>query len=149
MANIEILPENIEEVDPILGALNSYIRSRFARHKIENMQEAAIINDILNAEVKPNGENFGLSLKKIINATRVILQNQKILFIEDEAMNVAEKLELNFISYPVDFSLVKDFSLKYWYYANYSANINYFYFAAHEHVGLITYYLTGKSSKIY
>ena len=94
-------------------------------------------------------ENFVFSKKFIDNKN-----NEKWLLVTSafhmkRAMNVAEKLGLNFISYPVDFSLSKDFNFKYWYYANYSANINYFYFATHEYIGLIAYYLTGKSNKIY
>jgi len=94
-------------------------------------------------------ENFVFSKKFIDNKN-----NEKWLLVTSafhmkRAMNVAEKLELNFISYPVDFRLGKDFSFKNWYYENYYANISYFYFAAHEYIGLIAYYLTGKSSKIY
>ena len=94
-------------------------------------------------------ENFVFSKKFIDNKN-----NEKWLLVTSafhmkRAMNVAGKLGLNFISYPVDFVLSKDFNFKYWYIPNYSTNINHFYFSTHEYIGLITYYLTGKSNKIY
>ncbi len=99
-------------------------------------------------------ENFAFSKKFIDNKN-----NEKWLLVTSafhmkRAMNVAEKLELNFIPYPVDFNLGKDFdsavNLNNWYHpGNYPPNITYFYSVAHEYAGLITYYLTKRSSKIY
>ena len=113
------------------------------------LMEIEIDRIIFEDKSRNTYENFVFSKKFIDNKN-----NEKWLLVTSafhmkRAMNVAEKLELNFISYPVDFSLSKDFSFKYWYRANYSANINYFYFATHEYLGLIIYYLTGKSNKIY
>ena len=94
-------------------------------------------------------ENFVFSKKFIDNKN-----NEKWLLVTSafhmkRVMNVAEKLELNFIPYPVDFSTAKNFSFGSWYAQNYPANMNHFYIAMHEYTGLIAYYLTGKSSKIY
>ena len=94
-------------------------------------------------------ENFAFSKKFIDNKN-----NEKWLLVTSafhmkRVMNVAEKLKLNFISYPVDFSIGKNFSLEPWYAQNYPTNMNHFQIAMHEYVGLIAYYIAGKSSKIY
>ena len=66
------------------------------------------------------------------------------------SMSVAEKLDLNFIPYPVDFRTGKNFSWRFWYHrTNFLQNMNDFQLAAHEYIGLVAYYLTKKSSKIF
>jgi len=74
---------------PISVTLNKYLNSRLAYHKAEP-QEAMVLFDLLEAEVKPNGENFGISLRKIINAARVILEGKAVLMMDDDALNVPE-----------------------------------------------------------
>ena len=64
------------------------------------------------------------------------------------AMNISEKLEWKFIPYPVDFRTGKELiSLK----PNFSLleNFNSFNLASHEIVGLISYFILGRSSKIF
>lgn len=77
------------ETNPIAKTLKDYLGSRLAYHKCETYR-AAIIHDILEAEVKPNGENFGMSLRKIINAARCLLQNKAILMCDDDSLMCAE-----------------------------------------------------------
>lgn len=93
MADDDIIFQNTIMKDyidnPIIVTLKNYLNSRLAFHRPEP-QEALLIYDILNAEVKPNGENFGVSLRKIMNACRVILQNKAILFLDDDALSVPE-----------------------------------------------------------
>jgi hypothetical protein len=67
------------------------------------------------------------------------------------AMSVAEKLELNFIPYPVDYRLQTAYNWKLVYIVkgrNFLTNLNNFQLAVHEYIGLIVYYLTKKSNKI-
>ena len=67
------------------------------------------------------------------------------------AMSVAEKLELNFIPYPVDYRLQTAYNWKLVYIVkgrNFLTNLNHFQLAVHEYIGLIVYYLTKKSNKI-
>ena len=80
---------NKDEKNPIAETLKDYLGSRLSFHRAEQ-HEAMIIHDILEAEVKPNGENFGHSLRKIINASRAILQKKAILMCDDDALMVAE-----------------------------------------------------------
>ena len=94
-------------------------------------------------------ENFIFSKKYIVNNS-----NEKWLLITSashmkRAMSIAKKLKLDFLPYPVDFYLEKDFLLDEWYRANYSENIEYFKLASYEYLGLIVYFLSGRSSKIY
>jgi len=77
------------EVNPIAKTLKDYLGSRLAYHKCE-LHKAAIIMDILEADVKPNGANFGVSLRKIINAARCLLQNKAILMCDDDSLMCAE-----------------------------------------------------------
>ena len=63
-------------------------------------------------------------------------------------MNVAEKLEWNLIPYPVDFRTGKYFSFKPSLF-NFLENFNTFNLASHEFFGLFSYYLLGRTSKIY
>ena len=64
------------------------------------------------------------------------------------AMNISKKLEWKFIAYPVDFRTGKELiSLK----PNFNLleNFNSFNLASHEIVGLISYFILGRSSKIF
>ena len=63
-------------------------------------------------------------------------------------MNIAEKLEWNLIPYPVDFRTGKYFSFKPSF-VNFLENFNTFNLASHEFFGLISYYILGRTSKIY
>ena len=62
------------------------------------------------------------------------------------ALNIAEKLEWKFIPYAVDFKMSKKFSWKPT--INFLSNITTFQAASHEWIGMIAYYLMGRSSKI-
>ena len=62
-------------------------------------------------------------------------------------LNIANKLKWNLIPYAVDFKQTKKFSWKPS--INFLGNIRTFHFASHEWLGLVFYYLTGKSSKIF
>jgi hypothetical protein len=86
--------DNAPELNPMVETLKGFLRSRLAYHKVRNIEEAVLINDILDAWVKPNGENFGMSLKKIICATRCILQKKQILLMDDDALFVPESPNL-------------------------------------------------------
>ena len=63
-------------------------------------------------------------------------------------MNIAEKLEWNLIPYPVDFRTGKYFSFKPSF-VNFLENFSTFNLASHEFFGLFSYYLLGRTSKIY
>ena len=111
------------------------------------------INQIIFEDKSRNTyENLVFSKKFIDNK-----DNEKWLLVTSafhmkRAMSVAEKLKLNFIPYPVDFILKKNYSWKRLYIKrtySFLINMNHFELAAHEYVGLIAYYLTKKSSKIY
>lgn len=86
--------DNAPELNPMVETLKGYLRSRLAYHKVRNIEEAVLINDILDTMVKPNGDNFGMSLKKIICATRCILQKKQILLMDDDALFVPESPNL-------------------------------------------------------
>ena len=95
-------------------------------------------------------ENFIFSEKFIGNTKK-----EKWLLITSayhmkRAMGVAKKLNLNLVPYPVDFMLNKNFSWRFWYHKIYFLNnMNDFQLAAHEHIGLIAYYLSKKSNIMY
>ena len=62
-------------------------------------------------------------------------------------LNIGEKLNWTFIPYAVDFKSSRVFS---WGLSiNFLRNINVLQSASHEWIGLITYYLMGRTSKIY
>ena len=63
------------------------------------------------------------------------------------ALNVAEKLNWEFIPYAVDFYIPKKFSWKPS--LNFIGNIYSMHSASHEWVGLVAYYLMGRTNKIY
>ena len=66
----------------------------------------------------------------------------------NRAINVAEKLNWQFIPYPVDFRTGKSFtSFKPSF--RLLGNFNYFDLASHEIVGLISYYILGRSIKVF
>ena len=95
-------------------------------------------------------ENILFSKKFISNE-----KNEKWLLVTSayhmkRAITVAEKLELSFIPYPVDFITRKNFTWKNWYeYNNFLSNMNDFQLATHEYIGLITYYFSKKGNKIF
>ena len=87
--------------------------------------------------------------KKIANPTK----DEKWLIITSSfhmkrTMNVAEKLEWHLIPYPVDFRTGKYFSFKPSF-VNLLENFNAYNLAAHEFIGLFSYYILGRTSKIY
>ncbi len=63
------------------------------------------------------------------------------------ALNVAEKLDWEFIPYAVDYQIPKKFSWKPSF--NFIHNVVAMQSASHEWIGLISYYLMGRTSKIY
>lgn len=81
------------ETNPITKGLKDYLKSRLAYHKTD-MYKAMIIHDMLDAIVKPNGENFGISLRKIINAARCLLQNKAMMMCDDDALMCPESPKL-------------------------------------------------------
>ena len=62
-------------------------------------------------------------------------------------MNVAEKLKWQLIPYATDFNYPKKF--KFGISINFLYNLSQFQTATHEWIGLVYYYLTGKSDKIF
>ena len=104
---------------------------------------------IFESESNNTFENFLFS-KKLINPK----SNEKWLLVTSSfhmsrAMNIAEKLEWEFIPYPVDFrtgnkkiKLIPSFT-------KILQNFNTFNLASHEIVGLISYYFLDRTSKIY
>lgn len=117
----------------------------FTRMKID-------VNKIIfEDQSKDTYENFIFS-KKFINNT----DGEKWLLVTSashmkRAMSVAEKLGLNFIPYPVDYIVHKNYSWKVNYFLKgrrFLKNLNHFKIAAHEYVGLIAYYLSKRSSKL-
>ena len=92
-------------------------------------------------------ENIYFS-KKLIQSKNWLLITSAIHM--KRAMYVAEKLQIDFIPYPVDFTKTNNFSFKDFYLRNnYLLNMRDFQSASYEIIGLVAYYLTGKSSKIY
>ena len=63
------------------------------------------------------------------------------------AILIGEKNGWDFIAYPVDFKINKDFKFKPS--LKLLSNINYFNSGSHEWLGLISYYLMGRTSKIF
>ena len=95
-------------------------------------------------------ENFIYSKKFIDNINDETWLLVTSAFHMKRAMSVAEKLNLNFIPYPVDFIVSETFSWRFWYHkTNFLINMNDFQLAAHEYIGLISYYLTKKSNVMY
>ena len=108
------------------------------------------INKVLFESKSNNTYENILFSKKIINPKK----NEKWLLITSafhmsRAMNIAEKLEWEFIPYPVDFRVGRD---KIKFVPNFTKilqNFNTFNLASHEIVGLISYYYLGRTSKIF
>ena len=102
---------------------------------------------IFESKSRNTFENILFS-KKIINPRES--ENWLLVtssFHMSRAINVAEKLDWKFIPYPVDFRTSKKFiSFK----PGFALldNFNSFNLASHEVVGLLSYYLLGRSSKI-
>ena len=116
--------------------------------------------------VKMLFNNFDIDTSKIIfelnarNTYENILLSKKIAnpmpsenwllvtsaFHMSRAMNVAETLEWTFIPFAVDFKVSKNF---FWLPSlNFFENMNTFQFSSHEWIGLLAYYLMGRSNKI-
>ncbi len=135
------------------GGVGTFSKSKLSGADVAKMfykrMGINIENIIFEDKSRNTYENFLFS-KKFID----INENKNWLLVTSashmrRAMNVAEKLNLNFKAYPVDFKLRKEFKTNEWYTPKYPSNIKYFHLATHELVGLIVYYLTGKSNKIY
>lgn len=62
------------------------------------------------------------------------------------AIYISEKLDLKLIAYPTDYKTAKKFTWKLSF--NFLGNLSSFQFSSHEWVGIIAYYLMGRSSKI-
>ena len=63
------------------------------------------------------------------------------------AIHVGEKLEWEFIPYPTDYKQPKKF--KWREPANFLGNLQNFQHSSHEWIGIISYYLMGRSSQIF
>ena len=86
--------------------------------------------------------------KNIINPKK----NEKWLLVTSafhlhRALSVAEKLKWNFIPYPTDFSMLKDYDWTHHY--GFFNNISRFHEATYEWLGIIYYYYTGRSARIF
>ena len=110
-------------------------------------QQVNISDIIFESESKNTYENI-LYSKKIANPTSI----QKWVLVTtafhmNRALNVAEKLDWEFLPYAVDFRNPKKFSweLTFYFYRNFSA----MQIGGHEWTGLIAYYLMGRTNKIY
>ena len=135
------MPTNTKEKLSGIGVAKTFL----TRMKID------VSKIIFENQSKNTYENFVFS-KKFINNT----DREKWLLVTSaahmkRAMSVAEKLGLNFIPYPVDFIVHKNYSWKRDYFIigrRFLKNLNHFKIAAHEYVGLIAYYLSKRSSKL-
>ena len=162
--SIERITESIELMKQFPNAKIVYSRGHstdYAKEKLSGIDVAKMffirmgvdINKItFENQSTDTYENFVFS-KKFINNT----DEEKWLLVTSaahmkRAMSVAEKLELNFIPYPVDYMVHKNYSWKRDYIIKgrrFLKNLHHFKMAAHEYVGLIAYYLSKRSSKIY
>ena len=105
---------------------------------------------IFEDKSKNTYENFVFSKKFINNKNDETWLLVTSAFHMKRAMSVAKKLNLNFIPYPVDYMVGKNFEWKSWYHkTNFLHNMNDFQLATHEYIGLIAYYLTKKSNSMY
>ena len=78
--------------------------------------------------------------------------NQKWIIVSSafhlpRAMNIAQKLNWNLIPYATDFRLSKEFSWKPSF--NFFNNFYFFQQASHEWIGIVAYYLLGRSDRIF
>lgn len=64
-------------------------------------------------------------------------------------INISEKLDWNLIPYATDFNSSKNFFENYTFNMNFISNMNSFNYAVHEWIGIISYYLMGRSSRIF
>ena len=103
---------------------------------------------VFESESNNTYENILFS-KNIINPKN----NEKWLLITSSfhmtrAMNIAEKLEWEFVPYPVDFR-TENKKIKFIPSFKILKNFNTFDLVSHEIVGLVSYYFLGRTSKIY
>ena len=102
---------------------------------------------IFESKSRNTYENI-LYSKKLANPT--LDENWLVVtsaFHMNRTINIGEKLEWNFIPYAVDFQQIKRFS---WLPSlRFLSNISRFESASHEWIGLIAYYIMGRTSKIY
>ena len=108
------------------------------------------INKIIFESKSNNTYENILFSKNIVNPKK----NEKWLLVTSSfhmtrAMNVAEKLKWEFIPYPVDFRTGNEKIKFIPTFDKILPNFNRFNLAAHEIVGLISYYFLGRTSKIY
>ena len=97
------------------------------------------------------------TFENIVNSKKIInpLPNEKWILVTSafhmsRALNVAENNDWIFIPYAVDFRNYKKFTIQSWKPSfNFLKNINTFKSSSHEWLGLISYYLLGRSSKIF
>ena len=107
-----------------------------------------VSNIIFESKSRNTFENM-LYSKKIINPKKS--ENWLLVtsaFHMSRAINVADKLGWTFIPYPVDFRTSNKF-INFKPSLDFLDNINSFDLASHEVVGLISYYLLGRSSKLF
>lgn len=64
------------------------LKSRFRDYVIQNPLEACIIKDLLTSDISPKINNFSLSLRKLINAAKILLSNPRILLMDDDSLSV-------------------------------------------------------------
>ena len=122
---------------------HSYVAKKF-------FSEMGIDVSKINFEFKSRNTYENILFSKQIAHPK---NNEKWLIITSSfhmkrTMNIAEKLEWNLIPYPVDFRTGKYFSFKPSF-VNFLENFNTFNLASHEFFGLISYYILGRTSKIY
>ena len=129
------------------GSLNNQkLTHSYAANLFFTNFEIKLDNIIYENNSRNTYENILFS-KKIVNPKI----NEKWVIVTSahhmqRALNIAEKLGWTLIPYAVDFKHLKTFSWKPS--INFLNNISIFQSAIHEWLGLMVYYLTGKSSKI-
>ena len=110
-------------------------------------QNIKIDNIIFENKSKNTYENILFS-KKIaepkLNDNWILITSA---FHMTRAINIAENLEWKVIPYPVDFNVPKKISWKPKF--NFLNNINLLQLASHEWLGLVSYYIMGRTNKIY
>lgn len=104
-------------------------------------------NIFFDYESRNTFENILFAKKKFKN-----ISNEKWIVVTsamhlNRALNISEKMGLKFIPYPTDYKHPKKFIFKIE--INLIDNFNQFQIASREWVGLIYYYLIGRTSKVY
>ncbi len=107
-----------------------------------------IENIIFESKSKNTYENINNS-KNLANPK----ENEKWLIVTSafhmtRSINVADKVDWNLIPYPVDFRIRKNFSYKPSFFKLLD-NFNSFDLASHEIIGIISYYILGRTNKIF